>query len=62
MKPLSIADHEIDGSIRRCPVCSGSINRIPRRLIDLAFSLIMPVQRYRCRALNCDWEGNLRVK
>jgi len=24
--------------------------------------MMRPVRRYRCRALNCRWEGNLRVR
>jgi len=62
MKTLSNTDYTLDVSIRRCPLCHGSLNRIPRRFIDLVFSLFTPVQRYRCRSLRCDWEGNLRVK
>jgi uncharacterized protein with PIN domain len=62
MKTLSNADHSHAANARRCPLCNGSINRIPRRLVDLVLSLFTPVQRYRCRSFKCDWEGNLRVK
>lgn len=47
---------------RPCPVCNSSTNRIPRRLIDLILSIFTPVRRYRCRAMSCTWEGNLREK
>lgn len=47
---------------RPCPVCNGSTNRIPRRLIDLILSIFTPVRRYRCRSMSCTWEGNLREK
>jgi hypothetical protein len=42
-----------------CPRCGGEVARIPRRLIDRVISLVRPVQRYRCTALQCQWIGNL---
>lgn len=62
MTTLSTADHALNSHARRCPLCHGTMNRIPRRAIDLLLSLFMPVQRYRCRSMRCDWEGNLRMK
>lgn len=43
-----------------CPRCDSSTNRIPRRFIDLLLSIFIPLRRYRCRAMRCNWEGNLR--
>ena len=43
-----------------CPLCNSSTNRIPRRFIDLLLSIFIPLRRYRCRAMRCCWEGNLR--
>jgi len=62
MKMLSNTEHTLDANTKRCPLCNSSLNRIPRRFIDLAFSLFTPLQRYRCRSFRCDWEGNLYVK
>lgn len=44
-----------------CPLCNGSTNRISRRFVDLLTSIFIPVRRYRCRAMRCNWEGNLRT-
>ncbi|HJV27919.1 MAG TPA: hypothetical protein VJ673_19715 [Aromatoleum sp.] len=46
---------------RTCPRCKGSVYRIPRRLIDLLLSTVVPTHRYRCDTMGCNWEGNLRV-
>jgi len=62
MNTLSNADHTPAPNVRRCPMCHSSINRIPRRFVDLALSLFTTVHRYRCRSFSCDWEGNLHVK
>jgi hypothetical protein len=45
-----------------CPRCNGSVYRVPRRFVDLLLSRFMPVRRYRCDSMGCDWEGNLRMK
>lgn len=45
-----------------CPVCNASTIRIPRRFVDRLRSIFAPIRRYRCRSINCTWEGNLRVK
>lgn len=62
MATLSTVDPPLVSNPRRCPLCHGSMNRIPRRFIDLVLSLFTPVQRYRCRSLKCDWVGNLSVR
>ncbi|MES2958386.1 MAG: hypothetical protein V4792_09370 [Pseudomonadota bacterium] len=43
-----------------CPSCNGTVNRVPRQLIDHLLSSLMPVRRYSCRAVACHWEGTLR--
>lgn len=45
-----------------CPRCNGAAYRVPRRFVDLLMSTFMTVSRYRCRSMDCGWEGNLRVK
>lgn len=64
--PSSTAPAWPDGrsqSCRRpeCPRCSGPVLRVRRRIIDRMISLFVPVHRYRCNALGCTWEGNLRT-
>jgi hypothetical protein len=44
---------------KTCPRCGGAVDRIRRRPIDRLTSLIRPVQRYQCIALECGWVGNL---
>lgn len=51
-----------DSDIASCPRCKGSIYRVPRRMVDRILSLFVPVHRYRCSVMGCDWEGNLRVR
>lgn len=46
---------------RACPRCSGPVYRIPRRFVDLLLSAVVPVHRYRCDEMGCNWEGNLRA-
>lgn len=43
-----------------CPVCRHATHRVHRRLIDLLINLFVPILRFRCGAMDCDWEGNLR--
>ena len=43
-----------------CPRCLSGVNRVPRGALDRLISLVVPVRRYRCRALACAWEGALR--
>lgn len=45
-----------------CPRCKGSVVRTRRRLIDRLISVIVPVYRYRCVALGCQWRGNMRQR
>lgn len=45
-----------------CPHCKGPTIRVTRRLVDLLMSMFISVSRYRCRSIDCGWEGNLRVK
>lgn len=42
-----------------CPRCNGAAYRIHRRPCDRFFSIFLPVHRYRCGSMGCDWEGNL---
>lgn len=42
-----------------CPRCKGPVYRTHRRLVDRLVSLIVPVRRYRCVAVRCQWEGNI---
>jgi len=44
----------------KCPLCGGALLRMPRRPVDRLASLVRPVCRYRCMAVHCQWEGNLR--
>ncbi len=44
-----------------CPACHGGVVRIPRHLSDRLLSLVVPVHRYRCARMPCNWEGTLRV-
>ena len=45
-----------------CPRCSGETDRIPRRALDFMVSVLVPVRRYRCLSMGCNWEGMLRRK
>ena len=45
-----------------CPRCNGAATRVARRFVDLLVSMAITVSRYRCRSMDCSWEGNLRVK
>ncbi len=51
--------HIASGGI--CPRCGGSVYRVQRRSFDHLINVFMPVYRYHCASLGCDWEGNLRV-
>ena len=44
---------------RSCPQCGGPAARVSRKLTDRMLSVVMPVKRYRCFDLNCNWEGLL---
>jgi hypothetical protein len=41
-----------------CPKCNDQVYRVPRRFIDHLFSLVIPLQRYKCLSPQCTWEGN----
>lgn len=43
-----------------CPHCRGSLHRVRRRMFDHLISLVLPVRRYQCLSMGCEWEGNLR--
>lgn len=43
-----------------CPKCGGNLRHIHRRPIDKLYCYCVPVKRYRCRNIKCEWEGNLR--
>jgi len=45
-------------SIHPCPQCHGPLMRMPRRIVDRAWSLFQPVQRFRCNHFACQWSGN----
>ena len=47
---------------RSCPRCNSAVFRVPRRIIDLFMSIFVPLRRYRCSAMDCHWEGNVRNK
>lgn len=44
-------------SVLKCPVCDMSLYRTRRNNADRLFNLFVPVHRYRCRNLKCDWTG-----
>jgi hypothetical protein len=45
-----------------CPRCSGVAHRVRRRPIDRFINIFVPVYRYRCGSLDCNWEGNLLAR
>lgn len=47
---------------RSCPDCQGVLHRTWRRPVDRVISHLVPMHRYRCGTLSCQWEGNLRVE
>ena len=30
-------------------------------MMDLLINLFIPIRRFRCGAMDCDWEGNMRI-
>jgi hypothetical protein len=58
--PFSPGALRSSGSV--CPRCNAAVFRVSRRFIDLFVSLFVPVRRYRCISMECNWEGNLRMK
>ncbi len=59
----SVGTEEAPRSAHRaeCPVCKGSLYRVPRSFLDRVLSVFVPVCRYRCHSWACGWEGNLRA-
>ena len=47
-------------SATACPHCKGNTDRIPRNTLDFMISVFVPVRRYRCVSIGCNWEGRLR--
>lgn len=47
---------------QNCPLCSGSLIRERRRIVDRLHSLVTPLKRYRCDNFRCQWVGNLAYK
>ena len=45
-----------------CPRCGGPLERIRRRWVDRLLSLLIPVRRYHCYSMGCNWTGRLRVR
>lgn len=43
-----------------CPRCGGPVERVRRRPIDRVLSMVRRLRRYRCRNVECRWEGTLR--
>ena len=59
----SIPPSEAHDTLRDiCPCCGGTVHRVQRRSFDRFVNFFMPVYRYRCGSLDCDWEGNLLVQ
>lgn len=56
------AERPVARRVLTCPLCQGAVHHIPRRWIDRLLSIVMPVSRYRCATMRCQWEGNLRGK
>ena len=45
--------------VRSCPKCGGDFVRVHRRIRDHLQSVIVPVRRYRCSSLECQYEANV---
>jgi hypothetical protein len=46
--------------VHACPKCGGEAFRIRRRPIDRLCGVFLPARRFRCSALQCQYEGNVR--
>ena len=46
--------------VHECPKCGGESVRIRRRLIDRLHGVFLPARRFRCSAMQCQYEGNVR--
>lgn len=49
----------VSTSVHKCPMCQGTLVRTPRRMVDRLWSLVQPLERYRCERFVCQWVGNL---
>ncbi len=47
---------------KQCPNCGGRLIRMPRRLQDRFWSLVVPSMRCRCDRFSCQWIGNLPLR
>ncbi len=45
-----------------CPRCGRPVWRVRRRFVDLLIGIFISIRRFRCSAMSCEWEGNLRVR
>ena len=47
-----------------CPLCKGTVDRVPRTLLDRVQSLFLlrgkALLRYQCWVPTCAWQGNLK--
>ena len=47
-----------------CPLCKGTVDRVPRTLLDHLRTLFLPrgqaLYRYQCWVPTCAWQGNLK--
>jgi hypothetical protein len=43
-----------------CPHCQTGLVRVPRSFGDRLISLFVPMQRWRCAAVDCGWEALVR--
>jgi hypothetical protein len=59
--PGRAAEAPVRASPVACPRCDGVVERIPRLGIDRLLSFFVPLRRYRCANLACNWEGTLRA-
>ena len=47
---------------KQCPSCGGRLIRMPRRLQDRLWSLVVPSMRCRCDRFSCQWMGNMPLR
>jgi hypothetical protein len=53
--------HPLAATHKRCPLCAEPLLRMHRTSVDRMISMVVPVHRYRCYNLSCNWEGVLQV-
>lgn len=44
-----------------CPRCGVRLLRVSRTSLDMLFNIMVPVHRYSCTSLACQWGGLLRT-